>query len=112
MGLGSGRTEFTKADELQPGSVSLELTNLRLIRYGPLREAIEHDPVNASLLDKLGQGLSTSGQFEAAAAGFRKLFDLAPTFVCVHWDAAHNILYLNKYSDALAEIRERLRTRE
>jgi len=69
--------------KLLPALLSLGAARLALrepaLAVAPLQKAVDADPANPDARGMLADALNGAGQFDAAAAQYRKLTDLAPT---------------------------------
>jgi TolB-like protein/Tfp pilus assembly protein PilF len=104
--------EAKRAVELDPGGViPLDVSAVLATSLGRwdegvslLNAAIEFDPLNAGLYWDLGNARYRSGRYTEAEAAFRRVLQIAPTFVSAHFELGRVLLEAGHPRDALDEM--------
>jgi TolB-like protein/tetratricopeptide (TPR) repeat protein len=104
--------EAKRAVELDPGGViPLDASAVLATSLGHwdeavslLNAAIEFDPLNAGLYWDLGNARYRSGRYPEAEAAFRRVLQIAPTFVSAHFELGRVLLEAGRPRDALDEM--------
>jgi tetratricopeptide (TPR) repeat protein len=71
--------------------------------------ALQHDPKDARVYNKLGLIWSRTGRFDAAIASLRKATQLDPMNTVARFNLGVTLMQLEKYDQGLSELREVLR---